>query len=414
MADFIGDITLHVTVESANTVSATLPISVVPGSTIIKSISVTTNEGYTHNYIEGDVFDSNSIAVWGEHKNGVVRLYDYTIEEVLLTPDMTEFVISYDDLVTEIPIVVNYKTLQSIEIVTEATQKEYLEGQSFVRDGLVIRANFENSSELVTNFTADETTELTIGTEGVLISYTHNGVTKTATQSITVIPKKLISISVDASKVRTVYTQGNVFNPKGLIVKAQFESFGDVEIHDYTYTQDILTIGTVQIEVSYTVSNVTKSKQIAIEVVKPYTEISQVKVLSPADISIIWSYSYMTDSGIQVIDNTAYEVNNLEYDKINGFYDIPLGAVVTATIRNPSVVNVALNGLEQTVNYDEKTISWTMGSADLVVIKSIEMSGSHSVIRFVGQNNEQSFLYEGAWNGCLTTDDLQRLSLIFE
>jgi len=413
LADFIGNITLRVTVESDNTISATLPISVVPGSTTINSISVTTNEGYTQSYIEGDKFDANSIAVWGEYQNGVVRIYDYTINETLLTPDMTEFVIEYDDLVTELPIVVGHKTLQSIEIVTEATKKEYLEGQSFVKDGLVIRVNFENSSELVTNFTVDDTTELAIGTEGVLISYTHNGVTKTATQPITVIPKKLLSISVDASKVRTIYTQGNTFNPKGLIVKANFEAFGEIEISDYTYTQDVLTTETTHVMISYTVADTTKTEQIAIEVAKPYTEISQVKVLSPSDISILWSYSYMTDSGIQVIDNTAYEANSLVYDKVNGLYDIPLGAVVTATIRNPSVVNVALNGLEQTVNYDEKTITWTMGSADLVVIKSIEMSGSHSVIRFAGQDNEQSFLYEGMWNGCLTTDDLQRLALVF-
>ena len=413
LADFIGNVTLCVTVESANTISATLPISVMPGSTTINSISVTTNEGYTQSYIEGDKFDANSIAVWGEHQNGVVRIYDYMIEETLLTPDMTEFVISYDDLVTELPIVVGHKTLQSIEIVTEATKKEYLEGQTFVKDGLVIKANFENSSELVTNFTVDETTELAIGTEGVLISYTHNGVTKTATQPITVIPKKLMSISVDASKVRTIYTQGNTFNSKGLIVKAQFEAFGEIEIFDYTYTQDVLTTETTYVLISYTVADTTKTEQIAIEVVKPYTEISQVKVLSPSDISILWSYSYMTNAGIQVIDNTAYEANDLEYDKVNGLYDIPLGAVVTATIKNPSVINVALNGMEQTVNYDEKTITWTMGSADLVVIKSIEMTGNHSIIRFAGQDNEQSFLYEGTWNGCLTTDDLQRLALVF-
>lgn len=413
LADFIGNITIRVTVESTNIISATLPISVISGSTTINSISVTTNEGYTQSYIEGDKFDANSIAIWGEYPNGVVRIYDYTIEDTLLTPDMTEFVIEYDGLVTELPIVVSHKTLKSIEIVTEATKKEYLEGQPFVKDGLVVRANFENSSEIITDFIVDETTELAIGTEGVPISYTHNGVTKIATHSVTVIPKKLMSISVDASKVRTIYTQGNTFNPKGLIVKAEFETFGEIEISDYTYTQDVLTIETTHVVISYTVADTTKTEQIAIEVVKPYTEISQVKVLSPSDISILWSYSYMTDSGIQVIDNTAYEANSLVYDKVNGLYDIPLGAVVTATIRNPSVVNVALNGLEQTVNYDEKTITWTMGSADLVVIKSIEMSGSHSVIRFAGQDNEQSFLYEGTWNGCLTTDDLQRLALVF-
>ena len=413
LSNFIGDITLRVTVESANTVSAILPISVLLGKTTISSISVTTNEGYTQSYIEGDKFNAESITVWGECDGGVIRVCNYITEAEVLTPDMTEFIISYNNLVTELPIVVNHKTLQSIEIVTPPSKLEYLEGQMFAREGLVVRAYFENSSELITEFDVDDLTPLSVETESVLVSYTFNGVTKTVSQIVTVIPKKLLSISVESSETRTIYTQGDTFNPKGLIVKAQFESFGEVEIYDYTYTQDILTIETTYIEISYTVGGITKSVQIPIEVVKPYSEICQIKVLSPSDISILWSYSYMNENGDYVIDNTAYEANNLEYDKVNGLYDIPLGAVVTATVRNPSIINIALNGFEQKINYDEKTVTWIMGSADLVVIKSIEMAGIHSVIRFAGQENEQSFLYEGAWDGILSVSDLQKLESVF-
>lgn len=413
LGNFIGSVTLKATVQSSNVFSVSLPISVTPGSISFDSITVTSNDGYSQSYVEGDLFDRNSISVWGEKGDDAVRIYDFTVEQKTLTPDDTDIMVFYEDLFVDIPIVVKNKSLQYIEIISPASRLEYLEGQTFIKNGLEIKAHFENSAELVENFEVDEVTALAIGTDKVVVSYTHNGITKTAEQNITVIPKKLISISADTSKVRTIYTQGDIFNPAGLVVRASYESFGDVEISDYEYTQDVLIAGDTHVTISYTVGDVTKSINIDIDVVKPYAELSQIKVLSAADISILWSYSYMTDSGVRIIDNTAYEVNGLEYDRINGLYEIPLGAVVTATIKNPAVINVALNGIEQSVSYDEKTVVWTMGSADLVVIKSIEMAGSHSVIRFAGQENEQSFLYKEMWNGLLSDEDLAKLALVF-
>lgn len=412
--DFIGSLTLSVTVESENSVTRSLPIKLTMGEAgDIESLVITTNEGYTQNYVEGDIFDADSITVWGEYNGGVVRICDCTTDKTSLTEGMAEFVIKYGELMADIPIMVNHRTLQSIEIVNAPVKTEYLEDQAFEREGMVVKAVFDNSTEIITDFDVDEHTKLDIGTDSVLVSYTYNGVTATVRQSITVIPKKLVAISVDASNVRDVYTQGDIFNPYGLVVVAEFESFGTVEVFDYRYITDQLTTDDTFVEISYTAGDVTKTALVEIEVVKPYAEISVVKVLTPVDISIIWSYSYMTDDGERIIDNTAYEVNNLEYDQINGYYEIPLGAIVTATLKNPAVINVSLNGVDQTVNYTEKTVTWTMGKADLVVIKSIEMSGVHSVIRFAGQENEQSFLYEGSWNGTLSADNIERLASVF-
>ena len=412
--DFIGNLTLSVTVESENSVTCSLPIKLTMGEVgDIESLVITTNEGYTQNYVDGDIFDANSITVWGEYNGGVVRICDCTTDKTPLTEGMAEFVIKYGELVADIPIMVKHKTLQSIEIVEAPLKTEYLEDQTFERDGMVVKAVFDNSEEIITDFAVDEHTKLEIGTDSALISYTYNGVTATVRQSITVIPKKLLSISVDASAARDVYTQGDIFNPYGLVVVAEFEHFGTVEVFDYRYTTDLLTTDDTFVEIYYTAGEVTKTATVSVEVVKPYTEISVVKVLTPVDISIIWSYSYMTDGGELMIDNTAYEVNGLRYDQINGYYEIPLGAIVTATLKNPAVINVSLNGVDQAVNYTEKTVTWTMGKADLVVIKSIEMSGIHSVIRFAGQENEQSFLYEGSWNGILTADNIERLASVF-
>ena len=412
LTDFLGNITLLVKVESANILSAELPIVTYLDNINFESIFAITKDGYSQTYIEGDIFNKSSVSLWGECSKGIARIIDFSINENPLTTHDTEFVIIYDDLYTMIPIVVNHKTLQYIEIATPPDTIEYLDGQQFSKEGLVIRAIFEKTSELVTDFEI-ESTDMTVGMEFVDIRYTYNGITKTVKQSITVVPKKLSYITIDSSNVRKIYTQGDTFNPSGLVVMAKFEEFSEIEVFDYTYTTDVLTGKDTFVDIFYTVGGVTRSERIEIEVIKPYSKTSQIKVLSPADISILWAYSYITDDGIRVIDNTAYEAYGLEFDKVNGAYEIPLGAVVTATIKNPAIINVALNGLTQSVDYDEKTVSWIMGNAELVVIKSIEMAGNHSVIRFEGRENEQSFLYDSAWNGFLTSDNLQRLSMVF-
>lgn len=413
LTKFIGTVTVCVTVNSENEVSVCLPIEVMQGEIIIDSLAVTTNEGYIQRYVEGQIFDSNSITLWGECNDGIVRICDFETDKTLLTLEDSEFFILYNGLVIDIGIEVVHKTLQSIEIVSAPEKTEYKEGELFDSKGLIVKANFEYSSEIITDIELDETTPICLDTESIKIRYTYNGITKTTTQAITVTPKTLVSITVDASLARTLYTQGDSFNTKGIIVKAIFDTQEEIVVEDYAVTSEPLTFGVSYVEISYTFRDVTKTELVDIEVVKPYSIISNVKVLSPSDVSIIWSYTYMTDSGETIVDNTSHIGNGLTYDNVNGIYEIPMGAVVTATIKNPAVINLSLNGVDQNVDYDEKTVVWTMGDASIVVIKSIKMSGDYSVIRFAGHDNECSFLYEGSWGGIISEDDLAHISAIF-
>lgn len=411
---FIGQITIRATVVGANTATIEIPITLeLSDSDEIESISTTTKDGYEQEYIEGEYFNPNSIALWGECEKRLVRITEFEYDNMKLTPELTDIKVYYKDLVTEVPVTVRHKVLQSIEIMFPSTKKDYLEGEVFSKDGLVVKAYFENSEMILSQFDVDCVTPLTRNMSEVTISYTYNGITKKATQPITVTPKKLLSITVDTSHARCIYTQGDVFDANGLVVYASYEDFGDVKIEDYTYTTKILMAGDNEVEISFTDEGITAIKQIPIIVALPYTEISHIKVLSPEDVSIIWTYNYVSNEGERIIDNTAHAANGLEYDRTNGLYDIPMGAVVTATIKNPAAINLMLNGQEQEVDYQEKTVTWTMGNADLVVIKSIYMSGDHSVIRFAGQENEKSFLFEGNWNGYLTEESLIRLETVF-
>ncbi|MBQ9116966.1 MAG: hypothetical protein IJY04_08070 [Clostridia bacterium] len=414
VAEFLGTVTLTVTVESENKVYSELPVTVVPGEgLVLQSLTVTPVEGFSQVYREGDVFNRNSITVWGEHEKGVIPIYGFESTRSPLTADMTDVVISYGELVTDIPVAVEHPTLLSIEIVSAPAKTEYLEGQSFLRDGLTVKAVYDSRAELITDFDVDEVTPLALGTDGVTVSYTFNGVTAKAVQPVTVIPRKLLSVSADTSSVRKIYTQGDVFDPSGLKVTAYYEDFEEAVEHPFLFDESVLTSDVTSVTVTYQGVDGEVTEEIPVTVVKPYASISQVKVLFPADVSISWSYSYLTDGGERRVDNTAYEENGLRYDAASGIYDIPMGAEVTATVINPAVISLTLNGEVRYVSYKEKTVSWVMGNSEIVVVNSTEMGGSHLVIRFVGQDAEQSFLYSGIWDGYLPKDDLSMLALVF-
>lgn len=78
--------------------------------------------------------------------------------------------------------------LSSIAITTEPTKTTYSEGETFDPTGMVVTATYnDNSTEDVTSScTFSPATELTTSDTEITVSYTENGVTKTATQAITV------------------------------------------------------------------------------------------------------------------------------------------------------------------------------------------------------------------------------------
>lgn len=84
--------------------------------------------------------------------------------------------------------VITVKTLSSIAITTPPSKTAYTDGETFDTTGMVVTASYSDSStEVVTDdctFTPSEA--LSTDDTEVTISYTYDGVTKTATQAITV------------------------------------------------------------------------------------------------------------------------------------------------------------------------------------------------------------------------------------
>jgi|GEM_PF-1191965 len=106
-----------------------------------------------------------------------------------LTAGTTSVTISYGGKTATQTITVDPLALDSIAVTTAPTKIFYINGESFDKTGMVVQANFNGT--LVQTLLAEDYTvtpaPLTTGLTEVTISYTYEGVTKTATTPVTVL-----------------------------------------------------------------------------------------------------------------------------------------------------------------------------------------------------------------------------------
>jgi len=245
----------------------------------LSSIEITKAPTKT-SYIEGQNFDATGMVVTATYDNGSTsNVTNYTITDGdNLTNEKTNVTISYTEnditKTTTQNITIVQKKLLGIAITTAPTKIEYIEGQNFDKIGMVVTATYDNgSTSNVTNYTITDGNNLAVGKTSVTISYTEDGVTKTVTQTIIVVKKKLADIEITIEPIKTVYSEGENFDATGMVVKAKYDNNTSKEISNYTLIGgNNLTKGQTRVTVSYEEDNVTKSVQQSITVEKNSVE----------------------------------------------------------------------------------------------------------------------------------------------
>ena len=245
----------------------------------LSSIEITKAPTKT-SYIEGQNFDATGMVVTATYDNGSTsNVTNYTITDGdNLTNEKTNVTISYTEnditKTTTQNITIVQKNLLGIAITTAPTKIEYIEGQNFDKIGMVVTATYDNgSTSNVTNYTITDGNNLAVGQTNVTISYTEDGVTKTVTQTIIVVKKKLADIEITIEPIKTVYSEGENFDATGMVVKAKYDNNTSKEISNYTLIGgNNLTKGQTRVTVSYEEDNVTKSVQQSITVEKNSVE----------------------------------------------------------------------------------------------------------------------------------------------
>ena len=145
--------------------------------------------------------------------------------------------------------------LDSIAVTAQPTTTEYAMGDVFDPAGMEITATFTNAGgtfdKVITDYTYDTAAFTASGTQLVEISYTFNGVTKTATVEVTIGEAELERIEVTRQPDKTAYRVGEAFDPTGMEVTAYYADGSEKTVTEYTCTPETLSKDDGSVTVTY-------------------------------------------------------------------------------------------------------------------------------------------------------------------
>ena len=156
--------------------------------------------------------------------------------------------------------------MESLSVTTPPTKTTYKSGEAFDPTGMVVTASYgEGLTAKVTGYTVSPSV-LTDGVSEVVISYTENRVTKTASVAVTV-EKVLTGIAVTTQPTKTTYQYQESLDPAGMVVTATFSDGSTSAVTDYSYpTTNFSALGRQVIRLEYTYEGVTKTVDLAVTV----------------------------------------------------------------------------------------------------------------------------------------------------
>lgn len=171
----------------------------------VESIEIKSNPTTT-TYKAGDDFKADGLVLTVTFKNGTTK--DVTDFEILDGNDLkngqTVVNVKYGEKTKEILITVNQNLVEKIEIIAPPNKTEYVEGQDFNRDGMKVKATYEDGTEKeVTSYTVEDGVKLTKDQTDVTIKFED----KTVKQEITVKGKSAVSISIKTKPNKVKYMQ---------------------------------------------------------------------------------------------------------------------------------------------------------------------------------------------------------------
>ena len=144
-------------------------------------------------YKSGESFDPTGMVVTAGYGYGLTSdVTGYSVSPQVLTDGVTEVVITYTEgritKTASVPVTVQ-KVLVSIAVTNNPSKMVYHYLEEFAPAGMVVTAKFsDDSTEEVSGYTYPKTAFSTLGSRPVEIGYTYEGVTKTASLTVTVNP----------------------------------------------------------------------------------------------------------------------------------------------------------------------------------------------------------------------------------
>ncbi|MEB3029567.1 Ig-like domain-containing protein [Parvimonas micra] len=216
-------------------------------------------------YTEGEKFDPAGMVVTLTDENGKkvdvpaekFAEYGITVPTENLTKDQTKVEVKVKNKKVEQPITVKEKEfdkekIANIEIKTPPTKTKYTEGEKFDPAGMVVTLTDENGKKV--DVPAEKFAEygITVPTENLTKDQTKVEVKvkdKKVEQAITVKEKefdkeKIANIEIKTPPTKTKYTEGEKFDPAGMVVTLTDENGKKVDVPAEKFAEYGITVPT--------------------------------------------------------------------------------------------------------------------------------------------------------------------------
>ena len=325
------------------------------------SLAVTTPPTKTV-YEAGDSFDKTGMVVTVTYDDESTReVTNYNCSPVVLSKDDTYITISYREMMTTVtttqPVTVK-NLLKKIQIITPPTETAYEIGDTIDLTGMVVHAFYsDGSSHAISDYTYSPHVVSSASDTEVTITYTEDGITKTAIQDITVgNTPNLVSIAVSTPPTKVIYKAGEYFDPSGMVVTATFDNGTTKNVSGYTYspTRTLQQDDSV-ITISYTKKGVTKTTTQNITVVY----LTSIAITNPPTYTSYYDDEIFNTAGMEV---TAY-------------YSDSTSAVITTYSVSPSGA-LPYGTTSVTISYSEGGITKTTTQDVSVSIRTYDYTNS--------------------------------------
>ena len=325
------------------------------------SLAVTTPPTKTV-YEAGDSFDKTGMVVTVTYDDESTReVTNYNCSPVVLSKDDTYVTISYREMMTTVtttqPVTVK-NLLKKIQIITPPTETAYEIGDTIDLTGMVVHAFYsDGTSHEISNYTYSPHVVSSASDTEVTITYTEDGITKTAIQDITVgNTPNLVSIAVSVPPTKVTYKAGEYFDPSGMVVTATFDNGTTKNVSGYTYSPTrTLQQGDSAITISYTKKGITKTTTQDITVVY----LTSIAITNPPTYTSYYDDEIFNTAGMEV---TAY-------------YSDSTSAVITTYSVSPSGA-LPYGTTSVTISYSEGGITKTTTQDVSVSIRTYDYTNS--------------------------------------
>lgn len=169
-------------------------------------------------------------------------------------------------------------SLQSLTL-TEPAKTTYMVGDALDLTGMSVTANYTfGDSKQVADYTVSDFDSSKTGEQTITVSYTENGVTKTAAFKVKVEAAVLESISV-TPPAKTSYVVGEPFEHSGMNVTAHYKNRPDRGVSNYELSgYDTSKPGNQTVTVSYTEGGITKTATFTISVTEERVALTGITV----------------------------------------------------------------------------------------------------------------------------------------